>query len=154
VATVVGVSAIVGALFAVYQSRHLFGFRSSEIAIRPMASTRGFMLFLIENDGNGPASVGRVTGEFIFLGSERNARSAPLRLDVIEYGEGKGLIPPGMSQQLRVHFADSERQENAVNYLSNVGDILSTECNFEFEIVNFDGSREILTPPPKPISIT
>jgi hypothetical protein len=101
------------------------------------------MLFLVENDGNRSASVGRVTGQFEFSGAERKSLTGPLRLDVMEYGEGKSLIAPGASQQLRVHFADPERLKTTIKYLSGVGEIRSTACRFEFEIINYDGFREV-----------
>lgn len=143
VVAVAGISGIVVAIYGIYDNRALFGFQSSEISIRPMASTRDFMLFLVENDGNGSASVGRVTGQFKFSGTKGKNQSAPLRLDVMEHSSGNGLIAPGALQQLRVHFADPERLKTTVNYLSGVGQIRSTECIFEFEIINYDGSREV-----------
>jgi hypothetical protein len=143
VAAVAGISGIVAAIYGIYDNRALFGFQSSEISIRPMASTRDFMMFLVENDGNGSASVGRVTGQFEFSGAKGKSLSAPLRLDVMEHDAGKSLIPPGASQQLRVHFANPERLKTTVNYLSSVGEIRKTECTFEFEIINYDGSRQV-----------
>jgi hypothetical protein len=100
------------------------------------------MLFAVENDGNKVGSVGRVTVEFQFEGDQK-VFSAPLRLDVLEYEEGKTLIKPGEFQQLRVHFANRDRLDSVIEEENKAGIMKKAKCTFHFEIVNYDGSTAV-----------
>jgi hypothetical protein len=131
---------IVGAVYAVYAHRDLVGWVSSDIKIYPLASTQLYMTFIAENDGNRAGSIGRVTGEFHFMGDD-SIVSAPLRLDVLEYDSGGTVIKPG-EQTIRVYFKDESRLQSVIHYFSSVKNIQRADCIFRFEIINFDGSSE------------
>jgi hypothetical protein len=137
-----GCAVVFGAIYGVYQHRDLLGFAASEIVVHPLASTPLYMLFAVENDGNKVGSVGRVTVEFQFEGDQK-VFSAPLRLDVLEYEEGKTLIKPGEFQQLRVHFVDRDRLDSVIEEEKKAGIMKKAKCTFRFEIVNYDGSTAV-----------
>ncbi|WP_143749705.1 hypothetical protein [Mesorhizobium sp. WSM3879] len=141
VAAVAGLAVILGGVAAAYSHRDLFGFASSHVTVRPIASTKDYMRFLAENDGNRAASIGRVSGEFRFSGTLRSAFSGNLRLDL---EQDDTFVPAGGSQTLRVHFADRARWQTLESYLSSVGELKTSECTFGFEVVNYDGNRERL----------
>ncbi|RUW92063.1 hypothetical protein [Mesorhizobium sp. M7A.F.Ca.US.010.02.1.1] len=141
VAAIGGLGVIVGGAVAVYSHRDWFGFATSYVTIRPIASTKEYMRFLAENEGNRPASIGRVSGEFHFAGTIKSTFSGNLRLDL---EEGESVIPAEGSQTLRVHFADRARFDTLESYLSGVGDLNDTQCVFGFEVINYDGHRERL----------
>ncbi|MDG4904551.1 MULTISPECIES: hypothetical protein [unclassified Mesorhizobium] len=141
VAAVGGLAVILGGIAAVYSHRALFGFASSHVTVRPIASTKDYIRFLAENDGNRPASIGRVSGEFRFSGTVRSAFSGNLRLDL---EQDDTVVPAGGSQTLRAHFADRARWHTLESYLSSVGELKASECTFGFDIVNYDGNRERL----------
>ncbi|MFN0192091.1 MAG: hypothetical protein ACKVP5_08965 [Aestuariivirga sp.] len=136
------IGAAVGAIYAGYQNRHLVGIVSSTIEIRPLASTKAYLLFLAENSGNKPASIGRITGQFHFAGSGKTSTSAPLRLDVLEYDEGQIIVNPGAAQKIRVHFAITERLKTLLKHIADIETVERTHCLFEFEISNYDSLLE------------
>jgi hypothetical protein len=135
-----GLTVVVAAVYGAYAHRDLVGWVSSDIEIHPLASTPLYMTFVAENNGNRAGSIGRVTGEFHFIGDD-SAISAPLRLDVLEYDSGATVIKPG-EQTIRVYFKDERRLQEVMGYFSSVKNIQKAECIFGFEIVNFNGSKD------------
>ena len=119
-AFIVALSVIVGAAFAVYNNRGLFGFKSSHIGIRPFGSTQQYLTFVAENTGNASGSIGRVTGQFIFQGDGGYSRSNDLRLHVMEYEKGQTVVAPGSTQTMRVNFSDEGRLRTVREYLSRM----------------------------------
>jgi hypothetical protein len=143
-AWIVGILAVVGTgAYWLYENRRMIGIASSDIDIRPMASTREYMTFLAENTGNAPGSIGRVTGKFIFKrrDSESQITSADLRLDVKEYETGSVLIEPKKPQILRVYFANEQRLGTVLDFLADQGEGAKADCTFKFEIINHDRSQ-------------
>jgi hypothetical protein len=139
-AVIGGAGLIIGVILTVYQNRDWVGIKYSDISIRPSASTQLYMLFSAENDGNKAGSIGRVTVKFQFIG-DSEVISYPLRLDLLEYAEGKTLIKPTDTQELRVYFANNERYDTVRKYIASVGKLKEAKCKFDFEVINYDGSR-------------
>ena len=65
-------------------------------------------------------------------------------MDVVEHEQGAVVIPGSETRTMRVHFANKDRYEKALQYLNSVGELKEASCSYEIDVVHYNGSQETL----------